>query len=376
MVGRTVLSDILEWCFMIRKWILPMLALLGVLFAIKTVVTGQRQPTPSQPVASPSRSPFKYEVAGAGIVEASTENIAIGTPVGNIVTEVCVKVGDKVKQGDPLFRLRDSVTLAQLEVRKRALAASKAKLTRLKNLPRPEDLPPAEARVEEANAQLEDAKNDLALWESVKDPRAVVRGDLDKRRYAVKVAEKRLAAADAELKLLKAGSWAPDIAIADADVLSADAAVKESEAEIERRTIKAPVNAEVFQVKVRPGEYAMTGPLATPLMLLGDTENLHVRVDIDENDAWRIKPNAAAVAQVRGNSSLSTQLHFVRIEPFVVPKKSLTGESSERVDTRVLQILYSFKRGSLPVYVGQQVDVFIEAPPITGTIENTAAGGQ
>ena len=151
---------------MFRKWILPLIALAGVLFAIKTVVTGQRQPTPAQPVAAPSRSPFKYEVAGAGIVEASTENIAIGTPVGNIVTEIFVKIGDKVKQGDPLFRLRDSVTLAELEVRKAALAAARAKLTRLKNLPRPEDLPPAEARVEEAKAQLEDAKNQLALWES------------------------------------------------------------------------------------------------------------------------------------------------------------------------------------------------------------------
>ena len=358
---------------MFRKWILPLIALAGVLFAIKTVVTGQRQPTPAQPVAAPSRSPFKYEVAGAGIVEASTENIAIGTPVGNIVTEIFVKIGDKVKQGDPLFRLRDSVTLAELEVRKAALAAARAKLTRLKNLPRPEDLPPAEARVEEAKAQLEDAKNQLALWESVKDPRAVVREDLDKRRYAVKVAEKRLAAAEAELKLLKAGTWAPDIAIAEADVVSADAAVKESEAEIERRTVKAPVDAQVLQVKVRPGEYAQTGPLATPLMLLGDTENLHVRVDVDENDAWRIKPNAPAVAQVRGNSSLSTLLQFVRIEPYVVPKKSLTGESSERVDTRVLQVLYRFQRGSLPVYVGQQLDVFIDAPALTDTGENAAS---
>src|SRR5215208_3317780 len=123
---------------MIRKWLLPVLALVGVLFAIKTVVTGQRQPTPSQPVAAPSKSPFKYEVAGAGIIEASTENIAIGTPVGNIVTEVFVKVGDRVKKGDPLFRLRDSVTAAQLEVRKSALAASQSKLLRLKSLPRPE----------------------------------------------------------------------------------------------------------------------------------------------------------------------------------------------------------------------------------------------
>jgi hypothetical protein len=27
-------------------------------------------------------------------------------------------------------------------------------------------------------------------------------------------------------------------------------------------------------------------------------------------------------------------------------------------------VLYQFSRGDLPVYVGQQMDVFIEAPPI------------
>jgi hypothetical protein len=53
-------------------------------------------------------------------------------------------------------------------------------------------------------------------------------------------------------------------------------------------------------------------------------------------------------------------LTFVRIEPYVVPKKSLTGENTERVDTRVLQIIYRFDRPPFPVYAGQQVDVFIE----------------
>jgi hypothetical protein len=55
-------------------------------------------------------------------------------------------------------------------------------------------------------------------------------------------------------------------------------------------------------------------------------------------------------------------MRFVRFEPYVVPKKSLTGDSTERVDTRVLQVIYSFDRGSLPIYVGQQMDVFIDAP--------------
>jgi hypothetical protein len=55
-------------------------------------------------------------------------------------------------------------------------------------------------------------------------------------------------------------------------------------------------------------------------------------------------------------------LRFVRIEPYVVPKRSLTGDSLERVDTRVLQIVYAFDRPAFPVYVGQQVDVFIQRP--------------
>jgi HlyD family secretion protein len=60
---------------------------------------------------------------------------------------------------------------------------------------------------------------------------------------------------------------------------------------------------------------------------------------------------------------VKTDLRFVRVEPYVVPKKSLTGGSNERVDTRVLQALYAFERGNLPVFVGQQMDVFIEAGP-------------
>jgi HlyD family secretion protein len=55
------------------------------------------------------------------------------------------------------------------------------------------------------------------------------------------------------------------------------------------------------------------------------------------------------------------QLRFVRVEPYVVPKKSLTGENTERVDTRVLQVIYAVENPDPPLYVGQQLDVFIQA---------------
>jgi multidrug resistance efflux pump len=130
--------------------------------------------------------------------------------------------------------------------------------------------------------------------------------------------------------------------------------------------VRASVDGTVLQVKVRPGEFAMAGPLAEPLMLLGRTDVLHIRVDVDENEASRVRPGAAAVAYVRGNNSIRADLKFVRIEPYIVPKRSLTGDTTERVDTRVLQVLYSFDPKGLPVYVGQQMDVYIDAPSIAG----------
>ena len=61
-------------------------------------------------------------------------------------------------------------------------------------------------------------------------------------------------------------------------------------------------------------------------------------------------------------------VEFVRFELYVMSKRSLTGDSSERVDTRVLQVIDRFNADRFPTHVGQQMDVFIEAPPISEII--------
>jgi HlyD family secretion protein len=350
-----------------RKYVIPLLAAAGVATAVYTVRSENQAVKPAQPVAEPAKSPYAQPVAGAGIVEASTQNIAIGTQIPGVVMRVVVTVGDEVKAGDPLFIIDDRAQRAELAVRGAALTIEEQTLTRLRDLPRPEDVPPAQAKVDEAQADVEDAQSRLERWEAVTDPRAVAKDELSKHRFELDAAKARLDAARAQLALLKAGTWKPDLEVAAARVESARAQVQTAETDLERLTVRAPTDGQVLQVNIRAGEYAPAGTLATPLMLFGSTGTLHVRVDVDENDAWRIRPDAPARASLRGNSSLSTDLTFVRIEPYVVPKKSLTGDSSERVDTRVLQVLYSFPRGALPVYVGQQMDVFIDAAKAGGS---------
>jgi len=345
---------------MIRKYVLPLLAVAGVLFAVWTAVQSAKPIAPANPVAEPPRPSFSNKISGSGIVEASTQNIAVGTHLPGIVTRVFVNVGDRVKPGDPLFVLDDRKYQADLAVRKAAVKEAEARLNRLKQAPRPEELPIALAMVKEAEGTLEDLRQQLKIVESVTDRRAVSIDDTNKRRFAVAIAESRLVRAQADLALLEAGSWKPDIEVARAEVTSAQAELQAAQVEIERLTVRAPVEGQVLQMNIRPGEFAQSGALAQPLLLLGSLHRVHVRVDIDENDAWRFSPKAPAVAYLRGHSEYKTDLTYEYAEAYVIPKRSLTGDSTERVDTRVLQVIYSFPRENLPIYPGQQVDVYIE----------------
>jgi HlyD family secretion protein len=358
---------------MIRKYVIPLLAVAGVLFAVYTVRSENQAKPVAPPVVEPAVSPFPDSVAGSGIIEASTRNIAVGTPVPGVVVEVAVEAGAPVKAGDVLFRLDDRAPRAALGVNRAALAVAEQTLERLRSLPRPEDVPPAEARVKALKAVLEDARTQWNMIEAVTDKRAVAQEDMSRRRFAVEAAEARLAEAESDLaKLhagtwgpdLHAGTWGPDLAIAQAQVESARSALEASQVELDRLIVRSPVDGQVLQLNVRIGEFAPAGVMATPLVLLGNTDTVHLRVDVDENDAWRIEPGAPARAALRGNSAIYTDnLTFVRIEPYVVPKRSLTGESTERVDTRVLQVIYAMPKGAMNAYVGQLVDVKIKAPP-------------
>jgi len=306
-----------------NRLLLPMLAIAGIAYATIAVMRTHPHRETSDPPAAPPTSPFQETVAGVGLIEASTENISIGAHLPGVVARVFVNVGQQVKASDPLFQLDDRHLIADLEVRKAALAAS-------------------EAKVQTAATSLADARDQFDRAKSLSTTKVISPDEFARRDFAVQTAEARLNEARAE-------------------VTAASAAVRMTETELDRSTVRAPIDADVLQIKIRAGEYAPAGLTPIPLLVLGNIRPLHLRVDVDEHEAWRIKPDAHAVAQLRGNPEAKASLKFVCFEPLIVPKRSLTGDSIERVDTRVLQVIYEITPGDVPLFVGQQMDVFIEA---------------
>ena len=345
---------------MLIRYGMPVFALLALAFAIVSTYRAIPAVVHADPPSSPPAPAYAHQVGAVGIVEAASENIAVSVPVPGLVTRVAVAVGDPVRAGQLLFSLDDRDLRAELALRESAVALAQSRLAKLEASPRPEEIPPAQSRIEEARAQWEDASVQLRLMESVKDRRAIKEEDLLRRRRAVDSAAARVRQAEANLKLLLAGTWKPDLEVARAELRQAQAQAARVQADIERMQVRAPLTGKILQCKVRPGEYAASGALAQPLILLGRVDQLHLRADIDEKEAWRFAPGTPAKASVRGNAELRYDLTFVRVEPYVVPKKNLTGDATERVDTRVLQAVYALPPGAA-LYPGQQMDVSIRA---------------
>src|SRR5262249_7209954 len=274
----------------ITRFLLPALATGLLVLAIYHVVgAAQSLPKPETP-AEPPRSAFSQTVGGAGIVEAWTENIAIGTPLPGVLLEVYVpvdKVGQAVRKGDPLFLVDNRQLLATLKYNEANLRAARAQLAKLEAQPRPEEVPPSEAKVSvaEANALLQ---QDLAeRARRLRPSGAVADEDANQRLLSFGVAQKQLAQAKAEDALLKTGAWKVDKDIVAANVALAEAQILQTKTDLDRVLVRAPRAGVILQVNVREGEYVGTPP-GQALMLLGAIdEKVHVRVDIDEHDIPR-----------------------------------------------------------------------------------------
>lgn len=332
------------------RQILPVIAVIGLILGAIFIFNGLPDRSTNEPEQQPPKATGALanadRVAGVGLVEPSSELIDIGSALSGLVMDLRVQPGDRVEKGQVLFTVDTRALQARAGETGAAIGEARAAIAE------------AQAGIAEARAAEATASRQLALYRNVDDPAAVSQAEVIRAEGEASAARERRQLAQARLQA------------AQARLQSAQAQASSTQTEIGRSVVRAPMAGEILAVNIRPGEFIATqgGGNAQPFIQMGQTDPLHVRVDIDENEAARVKLGAPATVSPRGAADVQVKAKFVRVEPQVVPKRQLTNSATERVDVRVLQVIYALPQDDR-FRTGQQVDAFIPARGTAGKSE-------
>lgn len=357
-----------------KNRIIFVIAFVGVLGGIATAIYSSVTKPALPPAFSPAANPYPNAIYAEGIVESaqtSGENVNIYPEVAGTVKEILVSEGQQVKTGEPLLRIDDSIQEATAEQQASQAQAAKAMLDELKAEPRKENLDVADAQVVSAKASLKTAQDTLQKEQTAyeADPRSVSKDALDDAINAAAVAKAALEVAKKQDELTKAGAWVYDIRNQERQQHALARAYAASSALLAKYTLRAPRDGVVLSINTVVGNYASPQGSydtytqgADPIIVLGSSPtSLHVRCYVDEILIPRLPPASAMKAQmsIRG-SDVKISLDFVRVQPLVSPKIELSDQRQERVDVRVLPVIFKIEKpANVNLYPGELVDVYI-----------------
>ncbi|HUK57289.1 MAG TPA: biotin/lipoyl-binding protein [Nitrospiria bacterium] len=357
-----------------RNRVVFFLSVLGIIAGLISAYVYGIQKKPLPPVFNPATNPYEKGIYVNGIIESyqsTGENINLYPEVSGRVTQILVAEGDIVNKGTPLLKIDDSVQRATAEQQKSQAEAALSLLEELRAQPRKETLEVATAQVELARANLKSAQDQLAkqLRSFELDPQSVSKDTLDNAENTVNVAKANLEVVERQYELTKAGAWSYDVQSQEKQANALSKAYTASNALLAKYTLTAPADGVILSIAAAVGGYISSqGAYETytqgfsPVIVMGSSEEyIGIRCYIDEILIHRL-PQASQMSArmfIRGTDT-SIPLEFVRVQPYVSPKIELSNQRTERVDVRVLPVIFRFQRPKdIHVYPGQLVDVYI-----------------
>jgi HlyD family secretion protein len=357
-----------------RNKIIFALSILGILAGLVSAYIFGIEKKAQPPLFAPTSNPYDSAIYSNGMIESdqqSGENINIFPEVSGPITHILVKEGQTVSAGTLLVSIDDSVQKATTEQLRLQSESALELLQELKAQPRKETLAVNKAQVDQAESTLKAARDqyDKRRASYDLDQRSISKDVVDTAQDAVLQAQTSLKVAVKQYDLTKAGAWSFDIKNQQKLYEAAKQAYQSANALLVKYSIKAQADGIVLAVNASSGSYVSSlGVYDTytqgvdPIIVLGTPQDyLAVRCFVDEILVSQLPAPAHIRAQmsIRG-STVKIPLEFVRVQPLVSPKIELSNQRQERVDLRVLPVIFRFPKKDLAmVYPGQQVDVFI-----------------
>jgi len=357
-----------------RNKIIILISIIGLLAGLFAAYFFRIERKPQAPVFKPVSSPYQKAIYVNGIIESEQlggSNINIYPEVSGQITKLLVREGELVSAGATLLTIENSVQKATTEQLKSQSEAALALLNELKSEPRKETLAIAKAQVDLSEAILKTARDQYNKRRTSYDidPKTISKDVLDTAANTFNQASAGLDVARRQYELTKAGAWSYDIKNQERQYDALMQTYNAANALLKKYDIKSQADGIVLAINAAAGSYVSSqgvynsytqgvGPL---IVMGGRQENLAVRCYVDEILVSRLPSPEHMRAQlsIRG-TDIKVPLEFVRVQPYVSPKIELSNQRQEKVDLRVLPVIFRFQKKNLSrIYPGQLVDVYI-----------------
>ena len=275
-------------------------------------------------------------IGGNAIVEPRDREIKVAASVPGRIAAIARHEGDKVSRGALLVQLENAPEQAALHAAEGDLASAQEDYDKAMHGQRREDVDASLRDADAAQARADMSAEAFRRIEQAAKGGAATPDELDKAQRQAESDRRSFEAAQARGRAMVAGSRFEDIAAARARTQAAQARRDQARANLERLAVRAPADGEILQVKYRVGEYVTPGA-GDPLVIMGDTSVLRVRIDVDERDIGRIALGAAAFAAADAYPDKKFTGKVVEIGQRMGRKNVRTDDPTERIDTKILE---------------------------------------
>ena len=279
-----------------RRWIVLVVLIIVVVVAWRVLGSGRRQTVAEPPaeaaipveVATAQTQELSERIMAGGTVEA-LEEVTVTTKLTGRVAAVPVKEGQRVRAGQVLVRLEDAEILAQVRQADANLLAAKARLQLLEQGARPQERAQVDAAVAQAQASLENAKQNLARMQALYDSGAVSKAQLDAARLQYDVAQSQYESAVQQRSVVQTGARPEELAMARAQVEQAEAALAFVRLQAQNAIVTSPLTGTVTHRFVDPGDLASLMPGQSDLVTVAQIDTVYVVLDISETEVGRVQ---------------------------------------------------------------------------------------
>ncbi len=297
-----------------KIWIKRGLLVLLGLAAIALLVWAFRPQPVTVQVAQITHGSFQQIVEEDGKTRVR-ERYIVSAPLVGKLQRITLKAGDSIRQNQAVATilpnapvLLDLRSMAELTARVDAAVAQQAR---------------AAATVARAQAALEKSRSDLIRAQKLAASRFISPAQLEQSELEVKLNGKEL-----EATQYAARAAQHDVATARAALLQSKSGADASTEAGKAWQVISPVAGKVLKVN-QESEGAVT--IGTPLLEIGNPEDLEIVVDVLTSDATLIK-SGAAVQITDGGQAAGLQGQVRRVEPSAFTKISALGVEEQRVN--------------------------------------------